>query len=199
MYRRWGKRVFDVGLALVLVALTLPLQLLLVVVLAVYWQGNPLFWQLRPGYREKLFWIVKFKTLRQGPGTDAERLTPLGAWLRRTSLDELPQLWQVLTGQMACVGPRPYLVAYVPLYTERQRLRHQVRPGITGWAQVNGRNALGWPERLELDVYYVEHLSLGLDLAILWRSVIYLVRGTGVQSPGEVTGRIFTGTPHDPQ
>ena len=145
------------------------------------------------------FRVLKFRTMVQAtdaagePLPDAQRLTPLGAALRRLSLDELPQLFNVLKGDMSLVGPRPLLMEYLPLYSPRQARRHEVRPGITGWAQVNGRNALDWQERLEMDAWYVEHRSFALDLKILWLTVARVASGSGVAQEGEATMRKFTG------
>jgi lipopolysaccharide/colanic/teichoic acid biosynthesis glycosyltransferase len=193
LYRRWGKRAFELSLGLVFALLTVPVQLALLGILMVHWRGNPLFWQQRPGYGGRLFWLVKFKTLRNGPGTDAERMTPLGNWLRKSALDELPQLWLVVWGSMACIGPRPLLKEYLPLYNARQQQRHSVRPGITGWAQVNGRNYGQWAERLEMDVWYATHISFALDLRILWRTFVWVARAEGVRAPGPATAEKFTG------
>lgn len=193
MYRRWGKRLFDILLGLLLAGGTLPLQIVLGLVLWVYWRGNPFFFQNRPGRDERMVRMVKFRTMRQGSAQDAERLTPLGRWLRLVSLDELPQLWLVVVGKLSLVGPRPLLEEYLPLYSSRQRKRHTVRPGITGWAQVSGRNDLDWPQRLELDVRYTEQLSLPLDLWILWQTLESVVRGTGVRAVGHETVPKFVG------
>jgi lipopolysaccharide/colanic/teichoic acid biosynthesis glycosyltransferase len=158
--------------------------------------GRPvLFHQIRPGLNGELFTLHKFRTMRDGPGTDAERLTRLGRFLRSTSLDELPELWNVLRGDMSLVGPRPLLVAYLDRYDERQARRHEVRPGLTGWTAVNGRNALAWDEKLELDVWYVEHRSMWLDLRIMARTALVVVRRTGVSAAGEATTSEFLG--HD--
>jgi lipopolysaccharide/colanic/teichoic acid biosynthesis glycosyltransferase len=149
------------------------------------------------------FQILKFRTmtdLRDADGAllpDAERLTPFGRWLRSTSLDELPALWNVLRGDMSLVGPRPLLVQYLPLYSARQARRHEVRPGITGWAQVNGRNALTWPQKFELDVWYVENRSFWLDLRILWMTLLVVLRRDGISAHGEATMPPFTGN-NDP-
>ena len=157
--------------------------------------GAPiLFRQQRPGLGGRSFLLYKFRTMREGEALpDAERLTPLGAALRRASLDELPQLFNVLRGEMSLVGPRPLLMEYLPLYSARQARRHEVLPGITGWAQVNGRNATSWPERFELDVWYVEHRSFGLDLKILWLTLARVFSGADVSQPGQATMEKFRG------
>ena len=141
----------------------------------------------------RVFRLWKFRTMRGGPGTDAERLTRAGRFLRRTSLDELPQLFHVLSGKMALVGPRPLPARYLPRYTPEQARRHAVRPGITGWAQVNGRNALSWEEKFRLDVWYVDHRSLALDLRILWRTLLKTVRPSGIDHADGETMPEFTG------
>ena len=165
--------------------------------------GRPIFFcQERPGKGEKIFAALKFRSMRQappgelGPESDGERLTALGAWMRRTSLDELPQLINVLRGEMSLVGPRPLLVRYLERYDSEQRRRHWVLPGITGWAQVNGRNATSWPERFAHDLYYVDHWSLGLDLRILGRTALKVVRRDGISQAGVATMEEFPGNPH---
>jgi lipopolysaccharide/colanic/teichoic acid biosynthesis glycosyltransferase len=157
--------------------------------------GRPvLFRQERPGKAGRPFTLYKFRTMRQGEADDAERLTGLGRSLRRLSLDELPQLWNVLRGDMSFVGPRPLLMEYLPLYSPEQARRHEVRPGITGWAQVNGRNAQSWEERLRLDVWYLDHRSLALDLRILWLTIVKVFTSEGVSQPGHATMPRFTGS-----
>jgi lipopolysaccharide/colanic/teichoic acid biosynthesis glycosyltransferase len=183
------------------VALLLAAPLLLVVALAVRLNlGSPvLFRQRRPGLHGRPFTMVKFRTMRDAIGRDgrplpdAARLTPFGTLLRATSLDELPELWNVLRGEMSLVGPRPLLMEYLERYTPEQARRHNVRPGVTGWAQVNGRNALSWEERFRLDVWYVEHRSLRLDLHILTRTLTMVLRRTGVSAHGEATMSLFEG------
>ena len=156
--------------------------------------GSPvLFRQERIGRGDRPFTIYKLRTMRTGEGTDAERLTTFGRILRKTSLDELPQFFNVLRGDMAIVGPRPLPTAYLPLYSAEQRRRHAVRPGITGWAQVNGRNGITWKRRFELDVWYVDHRSFWLDLRILFMTVAAVVTHRGVSAAGEATIRPFTG------
>jgi lipopolysaccharide/colanic/teichoic acid biosynthesis glycosyltransferase len=165
------KRTFDVLIGALLLAFTAPLM---AGVAAAVWgrMGAPVFFrQRRPGRGERPFTLLKFRTMREGDGPDAERLPPLGRFLRRTSLDELPALLNVLRGEMSLVGPRPLLMRYLPHYTPKERKRHHVRPGLTGWAQIHGRNDLPWGERLALDAWYAEHRTLGLDLRILARTV----------------------------
>ena len=156
--------------------------------------GRPVFFrQERIGRGDKPFTILKLRTMRTGEGTDAERLTPFGRLLRKTSLDELPQFFNVLRGDMSLVGPRPLPSAYLPLYSAEQRRRHEVRPGITGWAQVNGRNAITWKHRFELDVWYVDHRSLWLDLRIVLMTIAAVVTHRGISAEGEATIKAFTG------
>ncbi|MBU1039539.1 MAG: sugar transferase [Proteobacteria bacterium] len=189
-----AKRLLD--LALVLPGLVLLAPVFLVVALAVRLKLGPgvFFCQERPGLHGKPFLILKFRTMLTGPGSDAERLTPFGRFLRGTSLDELPELWNVLRGDMSLVGPRPLLMRYLPRYTREQARRHEVLPGITGWAQVNGRNALSWEEKFALDVWYVDNRCLALDLAILWRTVLAVALRQGISAPGEATVSEFLGT-----
>ncbi len=162
--------------------------------------GRPiLFRQPRTGRHGHPFTLLKFRTMRDAVGPDghplpdAERLTPFGQWLRATSLDELPSLWNVVRGEMSLVGPRPLLPEYLPLYSARQARRHEVRPGITGWAQVNGRNTVSWADRLEMDVWYVEHRSWMLDLRILWMTIGKVVRRDGIAQEGHATMERFRG------
>lgn len=194
------KRLLDIVGALLGLLLLFPV--FLGITLAVRRRMGPpaLFSQLRAGLGGRPFRLYKFRSMtdaRDGDGSllpDADRLTPLGVFLRRTSLDELPQLWNVLCGAMSLVGPRPLLLEYVPLYDERQRKRLSVRPGITGWAQINGRNALTWEEKFELDVWYVEHRSLWLDLKILAATAWKVLRREGISAPGAATMPPFRGS-----
>lgn len=162
--------------------------------------GSPIFfWQVRPGLNGKPFEMIKFRTMTDACGEDgrllpdSERLTKFGQWLRSTSLDELPELWNVLKGDMSLVGPRPLLMEYLPLYNSEQARRHQVRPGVTGWAQVNGRNAISWEAKFELDVWYVDNRSLWLDIKILWLTIKKVLVRDGISADGEATMRKFTG------
>jgi lipopolysaccharide/colanic/teichoic acid biosynthesis glycosyltransferase len=188
VYQRYGKRILDIIGAVILIVLTLPLQAVIILLLLVMQRGQVFFFQYRPGRYAQLFMIYKFKTmtdLKDKNGEllpDNERITWLGRWLRKTSLDELPQLYNVLYGQMSLIGPRPLLAAYLPHYNVRQQLRHQVRPGITGWAQINGRNALDWQTRLEMDAWYAENISLKLDIYILCRTLQLVFWTTGIYS-----------------
>jgi lipopolysaccharide/colanic/teichoic acid biosynthesis glycosyltransferase len=197
---RFAKVAFDRSAALGGLVVTAPL--LGAVAAAIRFQmGSPvLFRQVRPGLGGRLFEVVKFRTMRDAVGADgrplpdAERLTALGRFLRATSLDELPQLWNVLRGDLSIVGPRPLLVQYLSRYSPRQARRHEVLPGITGWAQVNGRNAISWKEKLELDVWYVEHWSLLLDLRILWLTVLRVLKRDGISREGHATMPEFVGS-----
>lgn len=177
MYVKFGKRFFDIVLSLIALLLLWPVILLVAILVRVKLGSPVIFHQRRPGYQEKIFTLGKFRTMtdaRDASGEllpDAVRLTKFGAFLRKTSLDELPELWNILKGDMSIVGPRPLLVEYLPYYTKRERLRHTIRPGLTGLAQVNGRNFIAWDDRLEKDVEYVEHISFWLDLKILWMTV----------------------------
>jgi lipopolysaccharide/colanic/teichoic acid biosynthesis glycosyltransferase len=200
VYRFGGKRVFDITMSASALVLLSPALVIL------GWRvrrnlGAPvLFRQERPGRIGKPFTLVKFRSMtseRDSGGVlveDSLRLVPFGRWLRETSLDELPELWNVLRGDMSLVGPRPLLMEYLPLYTPEQARRHEVRPGITGLAQVNGRNQAPWEEKFKWDVWYVDHVSLALDLQILWRTVGKVFRREGVSSPGEATGAPFHGS-----
>ena len=194
------KRLFDIVVsACALLVLALPL-------LVVIWMvrrklGSPVFFaQVRPGMHGKPFKMVKFRSMTSERGTDgellpdAERLTPFGRFLRSTSLDELPELWNVLKGDMSLVGPRPLLMEYLPLYSPEQARRHAVRPGVTGWAQVNGRNAISWEEKFALDTWYVDHQSLLLDMKILWLTVKKVLVREGISAAGEATMGKFTGS-----
>ena len=199
LYRRFFKRAIDTVVAVVGLIISLPVTLTVTVALAIANSGKPFFTQRRPGLHGRPFTIYKFKTMndRRGPNgellPDADRLTAIGRFVRKTSLDELPQLLNVLKGELALVGPRPLLMEYLLLYNERQAQRHDVRPGITGWAQVNGRNAIGWKEKFELDVYYVEHLSFLLDMRIYWMTIKNVLGAKGISADGHVTVEKFRG------
>ncbi len=194
------KRVFDVALALIGLAVLGPV--ILVVAGLVRWKlGSPIFFcQTRAGKNGEQFRLVKFRTMRDATDSletfvaDGERMTALGTSLRKWSLDELPELWNVLKGDMSLVGPRPLLVEYLPLYTAEQLRRHTVRPGITGWVQVNGRNALSWEEKFDLDLWYVDHQSIWLDLRIMLLTVAHLIRPRGISQEGQATMESFRGT-----
>ncbi|MPR33771.1 sugar transferase [Salmonirosea aquatica] len=199
MYARFGKRMLDLAVSFLLLVLLSPFLVLITLFLAVANGGKPFFRQERPGQNGRIFTVIKFKTMndrRDAAGqllSDAERLTRIGKFVRRTSLDELPQLWNVLRGDMSLIGPRPLLVEYLPLYNKTQRKRHDVRPGITGWAQVNGRNTLGWTDKFAHDVWYVEHLSLGLDVRIVFLTLAKIIRSEGITSETSATMEKFRG------
>lgn len=198
MYKRYIKRILDFVLSFVLLVVLAPLIVLVGVLLKAV-LGAVLFQQERPGLNERIFTLYKFKTMsdeRDENGAlraDEFRLKPFGKLVRSLSLDELPQLFNVLKGDMSLVGPRPLLVKYLPLYNERQKHRHDVRPGITGWAQVNGRNNISWAQKFEYDVYYVEHCSFLFDLKILWLTLLRVVQRSGVSKNGSVTSDEFNG------
>jgi sugar transferase EpsL len=189
-----AKRLFDLAFVLPGLLVFFPLMLATALVVRLVLGSPVLFRQLRPGLGGHPFVLLKFRTMRAGAGSDAARLTPFGRFLRGTSLDELPELWNVLKGDMSLVGPRPLLMQYLPRYTNEQARRHEVPPGITGWAQVNGRNAQSWEERFALDVWYVEHRSLWLDVRILARTVLAVLRRQGISAAGEATMPEFMST-----
>jgi undecaprenyl phosphate N,N'-diacetylbacillosamine 1-phosphate transferase len=199
VYTQFSKPVLDWLIALVLVILASPIVFLAIVFLLIFNDGKVWFIQLRPGKNEKIFTLIKFKTMnekRDDKGallSDAERLTKMGSFIRRTSLDELPQLFNVLKGDMSIVGPRPLLIEYLPLYDDTQKQRHQVKPGITGWAQVNGRNSIDWQTKFNFDVWYVAHQSFWLDLKILFLTLIKVVKSEGIASSTSATMDRFTG------
>lgn len=200
IYRRYGKRCLDLVVALTGLLILAPLMGAIGVAVRMRLGRPVVFSQQRPGLYGVPFAICKFRTMydsRDGDGNllpDDERLTILGRFLRNSSLDELPELWNVLRGEMSLVGPRPLLMEYLPLYTPAQMRRHEVRPGITGWAQVNGRNALTWERKFALDVWYVDHCSLWLDLRILWMTFVKVLRREGISAEGHVTMPKFTGS-----
>ena len=181
------KRMLDVTVVLLTAAVWVPLLMLAMGVVRAA-LGRPIFFvQERTGRDGHPFRLVKLRTMRVGDGPDAERLTRAGRWLRATSLDELPELWNVLRGEMALVGPRPLPVRYLPRYSQQQARRHEVRPGITGWAQVNGRNTLTWEEKFAYDVWYVDHTGFWLDVKILWLTVWQVLARRGISAEGEAT------------
>ena len=200
LYKKFFKRFYDIvisGFALLVLS---PLLLLLTVLGSIKMKGNPFFTQERPGENEKIFRLVKFRTMtcevdeNGNPLPDEKRLTKYGKFLRSTSLDELPELINIFAGHMSIVGPRPLLVKYLPLYNDEQKHRHDVRPGLTGYAQVNGRNALTWEEKFKLDVYYVNHISLLIDLRIIVSTVFSVLKKEGISSASSVTMDEFKGT-----
>ncbi|WNI38691.1 sugar transferase [Chryseobacterium sp. SG20098] len=199
MYRVFVKRVFDFILALTGLLIISPIFIVFFVALAIANEGKPFFLQRRPGKNGNIFTIIKFKTMNDKTDSegnllsDAERLTAVGSFVRKTSIDEIPQLINVLIGDMALIGPRPLLVQYLPLYDEHQARRHEVRPGITGWAQINGRNAISWEEKFNLDVWYVDHVSFMLDLRIIFLTIKKVFIREGISADGHVTIEPFKG------
>lgn len=202
MYCNYFKRILDFIISLIALIVLSPLLLVITILLYIYNDGaGAFFLQERPGKNGKIFKIIKFKTMndrRDEQGkllSDISRLTRVGRFVRQLSLDEIPQLINVLKGDMSLIGPRPLLVQYLPLYSERQSRRHEVRPGITGWAQVNGRNSLTWKERFELDVWYVDHISLKTDIKILYLTIIKVIRRDNIDnhSSNKITMQNFNG------
>lgn len=193
------KRLIDVIGAAMALVLSAPVMAVIAAVIFVTMRSPVLFLQTRPGLGERPFRLIKFRTMRQGakgssPQPDGERLTRVGRFLRSTSMDELPEFWNVLTGSMSLVGPRPLLPEYLTRYTAEQARRHLVKPGITGWAQVNGRNSTAWAERLALDIWYVDHWSLIIDLRIIFLTFLKVLKREGIRAPGHDTMPEFTGT-----
>ncbi|HEC1727291.1 TPA: undecaprenyl phosphate N,N'-diacetylbacillosamine 1-phosphate transferase [Campylobacter lari] len=198
MYKNGLKRVFDFFLALILLIIFLPFIVLIGIVLKIV-QGSVLFKQARPGLNEKIFYIYKFKTMSDETDENGEllpdelRLKPFGKLVRSLSLDELPQLFNVLKGDMSFIGPRPLLVEYLPLYNQEQKKRHDVRPGITGWAQINGRNAISWEQKFKYDVEYVQNCSFSFDLKIFFMTIVKVLKRSGVNKEGVATTDKFNG------
>ncbi len=193
------KRIFDLTISTAALVLLSPVLLTLVFVVLTK-LGKPVFFvQERPGFNGKAFRIIKFRTMRDAKGPDGRplpddrRLTRVGRFLRATSLDELPQLWNVVRGDLSLVGPRPLLMEYLQLYSAEQARRHEMRPGITGWAQINGRNTISWEEKFELDVWYVDNQTLRLDIKIIWLTMMRVARRDGISAAGEATVPNFTG------
>lgn len=199
MYKNLFKRVIDFLIAFSGLILLSPVFIIVLIVLYIQNDGKPFFFQRRPGLNEKMFNIIKFKTMTDKKDSrgnllaDAERLTPIGNFIRQTSLDEIPQLINVLKGDMAIIGPRPLLPQYLPLYNESQKRRHEVRPGITGWAQVNGRNAISWAKKFELDVWYINHISFALDCKIVLLTFKKVFKKEGINKEGQATTEAFNG------
>ncbi len=199
MYRYLFKSLIDKLVAVVVLIVTLPITFIITILLYFYNDGKPFFFQQRPGLNSKIFSIIKFKTMNDRRDKDGEllpdaaRLTPVGRFVRKTSIDEIPQLINILLGDMSLVGPRPLLVEYLPRYSAVQSRRHEVRPGITGLAQVSGRNALSWVQKFEYDVQYVEHLSFWLDVKILWQTALKVVKSEGINSATAATMDKFMG------
>lgn len=200
MYRELCKPFFDVISALIGLILLFPIFLVVTVFLFFANDGKPFFFQLRPGKGGKIFKIIKFKTMndrKDAEGNllpDSDRLTKVGSFVRKTSLDEIPQLLNVVIGDMSIVGPRPLLTTYLHLYSDFQNRRHEVKPGITGWSQVNGRNAISWDKKFELDVWYVDHISFLLDLKILFKTVQKVIKSDGINAADSTTIEPFQGS-----
>lgn len=199
LYPDYFKRPIDCIVSILGFLLFIPLFLLITVLLWGANKGSPFFFQQRPGKNGRVFWLVKFRTMNNRKNasgqllSDEVRLTPLGKFIRKTSLDELPQLINVIKGDMSLIGPRPLLVEYLPLYTTQQNRRHEVRPGITGWAQVNGRNAISWEQKFELDVWYVDHMSWQLDGRIIGLTLKKVFKTEGISQQGHATMPTFKG------
>ncbi len=199
MYKRFFKQIIDFFIAFTALVVLSPILLIVVILLALANKGNPFFFQNRPGKDERIFKIVKFRTMtnkRDEHGIllpDTDRLTGIGKFIRKTSIDEIPQLINVLMGDMSLIGPRPLLPEYLLMFNERQKKRHTVRPGITGWAQVNGRNAISWNKKLEYDVWYVENLSFTLDIKILFKTIKKVIISEGINTRDMATTEPFNG------
>ena len=199
MYRKFLKRLIDILVSLILLVLLSPIILVITFVLFFMNKGEPFFYQDRPGFMERKIRIIKFKSMNNNKNTDGillpdnERITVMGKFIRSTSLDELPQLINVLKGDMSLIGPRPLLFKYLPLYSENQKRRHSVKPGVTGLAQVNGRNAISWTKKFEYDIYYVDNLSFKLDLQILIKTILKIVSREGVNQSNKRPMQPFDG------
>ena len=200
MYAKFTKRLLDFILSLAAILLLSPLLLILTILGTIKMKGNPFFTQKRPGYHEKIFRLIKFRTMTNEKDQDGnllpdeKRLNGYGRFLRSTSLDELPELFNILIGQMAIIGPRPLLVRYLPRYTPEQHRRHNVRPGLTGYAQAHGRNAISWEEKFKLDVWYVDHVSFKVDVRVFFATIKAVFRHEGISGEGTETMTEFMGT-----
>lgn len=199
MYKSYLKRTLDFIVSLVVMVLLFPILLIITLLLAIVNQGNPFFFQIRPGKDKNLFKIIKFKTMTDSKNKkgnllpDDLRLTKIGSFVRKTSLDEIPQLINVLKGDMSLIGPRPLLPEYLPLYNAEQSKRHLVKPGITGWAQINGRNTISWEQKFEYDIWYVNNISFLTDLKIFFKTFEKVFKKIGINKNGEVTTTKFKG------
>ena len=199
MYISFFKRLLDIFIASIAFILALPIFLMIVILLFFVNRGTPFFFQKRPGKKEKIFEVIKFKTMNDKKDKDGkllpdgQRMTKAGKFIRKTSLDEIPQLLNVIKGDMSLVGPRPLLVSYLPLYNNFQKRRHEVKPGITGWAQVNGRNSISWERKFELDIWYVDHCSFALDCRIFWMTIKKVFKSEGVNAEENIPMRPFRG------
>ncbi len=199
MYKRYIKRILDFLIALVGFTVVSPIFLFVTFFLWIANNGKPFFFQKRPGQNERIFSIIKFKTMNDKKDVhgnllpDEQRMTKIGTFVRKTSLDEIPQLLNVIKGDMSLIGPRPLLVEYLPLYNAQQKRRHNVRPGITGWAQINGRNSITWQKKFELDVWYVDNISFLLDIQIILKTIKKVFKQDDINSDSSVTMEPFTG------
>jgi len=199
MYKLFFKRIIDISISLLVLVISLPLLIIVIILLAWYNNGKVFFIQKRPGLNENEFNLLKFKTMRDAftqdgiPLPDKERITAIGRFVRKTSIDELPQLINVLKGDMSLIGPRPLLMKYLPLYNEFQKRRHEIKPGITGWAQINGRNAISWKEKFELDVFYVDNVSFMFDLKIIIITFVKVFRASNINADNNSTMKSFQG------
>jgi lipopolysaccharide/colanic/teichoic acid biosynthesis glycosyltransferase len=199
LYRHFFKRLLDFLLSLLALCALMPVFIIVAVVLFFTNRGKPFFFQRRPGRNERIFLLVKFKTMNDLRNSDGEllpdekRITRFGKFVRKTSLDEIPQLFNVLKGDMSLIGPRPLLVEYLPRYSNRQKRRHEVRPGITGWAQVNGRNAISWEQKFEYDVWYVDNIDFLLDMKIIALTIKKTLKSEGISQQGHATMPVFKG------
>lgn len=199
MYKHFFKRIFDIVLGIIGLTLLSPIFIIVLILLTVNNNGKPFFFQKRPGKDENIFKVIKFKTMNDRKDIDGEllsdsdRLTNVGAFIRRTSLDEIPQLINVLKGEMSLIGPRPLLPEYLPLYNQEQKKRHNVKPGITGWAQINGRNAISWEKKFEYDIWYVDKISFLLDVKIFFGTFLKVFKSEGINTENQATTIKFTG------
>lgn len=199
LYRRYLKRFFDVVFSIILLAILLPIFVVIIIILSIENKGSPFFIQLRPGKNARMFKLIKFKSMndnRDSKGKllpDNKRLTKIGRIIRNTSLDELPQLINVLLGDMSLIGPRPLMESYLPLYNDFQNRRHNVLPGITGWAQINGRNAVSWNQKFEYDVWYVDNFTLKTDIMIIWKTFLKVIKSEGINQVGVDNALEFKG------
>lgn len=199
MYKNIFKPIIDFTVAIISLVVLFPVFLIVWILLLFANNGSAFFYQPRPGKNEKTFDIIKFKTMNDKKDLDGNllpdsvRLTPIGKFIRKTSLDEIPQLFNVLKGDMSIIGPRPLRIYYLPIYSETQKRRHNVRPGITGWAQVNGRNAISWAKKFEYDIWYVDNISLLLDIKIIFKTISKVVKAKDINSEGQATTERFNG------
>lgn len=200
MYRSFFKRLLDVCIATVAFVIAFPVFVTITVLLFIVNRGKPFFLQKRPGKHNRIFSVIKFKTMTDEKDNNGEllpdylRMTTVGRFVRKTSLDEIPQLLNVIKGDMSLIGPRPLLVSYLPLYSQVQKRRHEIRPGITGWAQVNGRNAISWEQKFEYDVWYVDHLSFLLDLKIIMLTFFKVLKSEGINAEKNIPMQRFKGS-----